>query len=226
MAIGVVGIAAAGGLLYAARRYYRNWGTTKEECQMTLPGDELIPRPAVQSTEGIWIDAPPRAIWPWLVQIGQDRAGIYSHEMLENLVGLDYHTADRIHPEWQRLEVGDRIRLAPDGWMGMRRGLTLTVAQVVEGEHIVLRGAPPDFPWDAVWSFHLVLRWEDRCRVLLRTRARLRYPGEALVTELTGPVVSVLTRGMLLGIKRRVESPQGDSGGPPAGEPAAEDFHI
>ena len=103
MARKLVQVAARVALLYAARRYYRNWGTTKEECRMFLPGDELVGRPAVETTEGVWIDAPTSAVWPWLVQMGQDRGGLYSYETLENLVGLHYHNADRIHPEWQHL---------------------------------------------------------------------------------------------------------------------------
>lgn len=201
----VARIAGALALLYAARRYYRNWGTTKEECQSRLPGDELVRSPFVQSTEGVWIDAPPEAIWPWLVQMGQDRGGLYSFGTLENLLGLHYRNADRIHPEWQRLVPGDVIRLAPEGWMGLRHGIALTVAQVIEQNAIVLHGTPPDFPWDAVWSFHLLPRWVDRRRLLVRTRARLRHPGEVLAVELAGPVTSLLTRGILLGIKRRVE---------------------
>lgn len=192
-------------MLYAARRYYRNWGTTKEECRLALPGDELAGRPGVRSTEAVWIGAPPSAIWPWLVQIGQDRAGLYTFEPVENLLGLRYHNADRIHPEWQRLAPGDVIRLAPTGWLGLRRGLAMRVAEVADNETIVLRGTSPDFPWDAVWSFHIQPRWEDRCRVLVRTRARLRHPGEVLTTELAGPVTALLTRGLLLGIKHRVE---------------------
>jgi hypothetical protein len=206
MAISMVRVAAAVALLYAARRYYRNWGTTKEECRSWLPGDEMIGRPAVQSTEGVWIDAPTTAIWPWLVQLGQDRGGLYSFESLENLAGLHYHSADRIHPEWQRLAPGDIVRLAPKGWLGLRDGLTVSVEQVVDGEAVVLRGTPPDFPWDAVWSFHLQPRWEDRCRMLVRTRVRLRRPGEVLLTELAGPATALITRGILLGIKRRAES--------------------
>jgi hypothetical protein len=208
MAISVVRVAAAAALLYAARRYYRNWGTTKEECQARLPGDELIGRPFVQSTEGVWIDAPTDAIWPWLVQMGQDRGGLYTYETLENLVGLHYRNADRIHPEWQELIPGDVIRLAPKGWLGRRDGVTMQVTQVIDREAIVLRGTPPDFPWDAVWSFHLSPRLEDRCRLLVRTRARMRYPGEVLGTELAGPIIALVTRGMLLGIKRRAQELQ------------------
>ena len=119
-------VAAAVALLYAARRYFRNWGTTKEECRMSLLGDELVRGPVVETTEAVWIDAPASSVWPWLVQIGQDRGGLYSFETLENFVGLDYHNADRIHPEWQHLAPGDEMRLAPKGWMGLRDGIVMT----------------------------------------------------------------------------------------------------
>ena len=201
----VVGAVVAGAGLYAARRFYRNWGTTKEECETPLPGDELVGRPAVQTTEGVWIDAPAAAVWPWLVQLGQDRGGLYSYAALENLIGLKYRNADRIHPEWQRLAVGDVVRLVPRGWMGLRDGLALPVAQLIEGQSIVLRQEPPQFPFDGVWSFHLQPRWEDRCRLLVRSRSRMRLPGEVVGAELAGPVTSLMTRGMLLGIKRRAE---------------------
>jgi hypothetical protein len=201
----MAGSAIAGAGLLAARRYYRNWGTTKEECDTALPGDELVSQPVVQTTEGIWIDAPASAVWPWLVQMGQDRGGMYTYEKLENLVGLQHRNADRIHPEWQQLSVGDVIRLVPRGWMGLRNGIALPVVALVEGESIVVRLQPPDVPVDGVWSFHVVAHWEDRCRLLVRTRARMRVPGEALGAEAAGPVMSLLTRGMLQGIKRRAE---------------------
>lgn len=171
---------------------------------MHLPGDELIRRPSVQSTEGIWIDAPPAAVWPWLAQIGQDRGGLYGFDTVENLIGLGYANAEEIHPEWQDLAAGDTVRIAPEGWMGLRHGLTLTVEHVVERSLLVLRGSQPDMPWETVWSFHLLPRREDRCRFLIRTRTRLRHPGEVFGVELAGPVVALLTRGLLQGIKRRV----------------------
>ncbi|HPY24355.1 MAG TPA: SRPBCC family protein [Mycobacterium sp.] len=202
----LIGSVAAGAGLVAARQFYRNWGTTKDECQTPLPGDELIGQPAVQTTEGVWIDAPAADVWPWLVQMGQDRGGLYSYEGLENLVGLKYRNADRIHPEWQHLEVGDVIRVVPRGWMGLSDGIALPVAQVTEGQSIVLRLQPPQLPWDGIWSFHVIPRWEDRCRLLVRSRSRMRAPGEVLGAEAGGPVLALMTRGMLLGIKRRVEA--------------------
>lgn len=202
----LIGSVAAAGALLAARQFYRNWGTTNEECQTPLPGDELIGQPAVQTTEGVWIDAPAADVWPWLVQMGQDRGGLYSYEGLENAVGLKYRNADRIHPEWQHLEAGDVIRVVPRGWMGLSEGIALPVAQVIGGESIVLRMQPPQLPFDGVWSFHVIPRWEDRCRLLVRSRTRIQAPGEVLGAEAAGPVIALMTRGMLLGIKRRVEA--------------------
>ena len=136
--------------------------------------------------------------------MGQDRGGLYSYELVENLFGLRHRNADRIHPEWQRLEPGNTVRLVPAGWIGLREGITLSVADIIDRQAIVLRAAPPDLPWDAVWSFHLLAHWGDRCRLLVRTRVALRHPGEVLVAELASPVTALMTRGMLRGIRRRV----------------------
>ncbi|AEV76365.1 hypothetical protein MycrhN_5900 [Mycolicibacterium rhodesiae NBB3] len=198
----LAGLVAA---LYAARRYYRNWGTTKDECRMSLAGDELTVGPYVQTTEAVWIDASSETVWPWLVQMGQDRAGIYTFEALENLIGLHYHNADEVHPEWQNLAPGDTVRLARKGWLGLREGLTLQVESIVNGQSIVLRATSPQHLCDMVWSFNLIPHWEDRCRLLIRVRTGLRHPGQVLITESMGPAVAFVTRGILLGVKRRAQ---------------------
>lgn len=201
----VKGLAAAG-LLYAARRYFRDWGTTKAESGGALPGDELVREPVLQATEGIWIDAPVEKVWPWLLQMGQNRGGLYSYEKLENAVGLHYRNADELHPEWQHLEIGDMVRLVPKGWLGLREGVTLRVADIADQRTLVLRGEPSRLPWDVVWSFHLIPHWDDRCRLLIRSRLALRHPGEVATAELVGPARALITRGILVGVKRRVES--------------------
>lgn len=198
-------LAGALAVLYAARRYYRNWGTTKEECSRSMPGDELTTGPFVQTTEAVWIDAPPKSVWPWLVQMGQDRGGIYTFETLENLVGLQYHNADEIHPEWQHLAPGDAVRLARKGWLGLRDGLTLEVVDVIDQHWIVLRATSPRHLCDMVWSFTVTPHGDDRCRLLIRVRTALRHPGQVLITEILGPAISFITRGVLLGIKRRAQ---------------------
>ena len=191
-------------VLYGARRFYRNWGTTKEESQMRLAGDGLLDGPVSQNTEAVWIDAPAPTVWQWLVQIGQNRGGLYTFEAVENLAGLQYRNADRIHPEWQDLAPGDNLRLVPRGWMGLRDGIALRVVDVVDHESIVLRTPAPEV-WDAVWSFHALPFGDDRCRLMVRIRTRLHNPGQVLADELAGPVKAFVTRGMLLGIKRRAQ---------------------
>jgi hypothetical protein len=95
-------------------------------------------------------------VWRWLVQIGQDRGGMYSYDRLENILGLRIHSTDRIREEWQHLDAGDRVRLVPKGWLGVKDGFALPVERVNPGRAIVLREQPPQQPWDAVWSFHVI----------------------------------------------------------------------
>ncbi|MGO9154237.1 SRPBCC family protein [Mycobacterium sp.] len=192
-------------VLYGARRYYRNWGATKGECEMRLPGDSLVGDPAVQTTEAVYIDAPPSSVWPWLLQMGQDRGGFYGFEGLKNLAGLRHRDADLVHPEWQQLAVGDTLRLAPEGWGGLSDGVALSVTEIVPEKYVVLSATSEELPFNAVWSFHLQPHWEDRVRVLTRARIALRHPGEVFALELARPVIALGTRGLLLGIKHRVE---------------------
>ena len=205
MAKRITQTAALFAMLYGARRYYRNWGATKGECEMRLPGDTLVGDPAVQTTEAVYIDAPPSSVWPWLLQMGQDRGGFYGFEGLKNLAGLRHRDTDRVHPEWQQLAVGDAMRLAPEGWWGLPGGVTLNVADIVPEKYVVFSSTSEDLPINGVWSFHLQPHWEDRVRVLTRARIALRHPGEVFALELARPVIALGTRGLLLGIKHRVE---------------------
>jgi hypothetical protein len=67
-----------------------------------LPGDDIVPGANLRTTKAIIIQVPAEAIYPWLLQIGVDRGGMYSYDWLENLFGLKVHTADRIVPEYQQ----------------------------------------------------------------------------------------------------------------------------
>lgn len=191
----------AAALLVAARRTLRNWGATKAECRAELPGDECVPDPATVITRAVTVEAPANEVWQWLVQIGQNRGGMYSYQGIENLLGLDIHNADRIQPEWQQLSEGDQIWLVRPGWLGIAGGLALTVFEVVEGRSIVLF----EKPWHAVWSFHIHPLSASRCRLISRSRAPRGHGFARLAGELVDPVTLVMTRKMLLGIKARAE---------------------
>ncbi|UXA08344.1 SRPBCC family protein [Mycobacterium sp. SMC-2] len=179
-------------VLYCARRYYRNWGSTKAESQMRVPGDALVSDPAVQTTEAVDVDATAPAVWSWLVQMARDR-------------GAAAPTTPAAQGDNAQLQVGDRIRLAPEGWMGLPDGVTLDVAEIAPEKYLVLNALRSEPRWNAVLSFHLQPHWEDRVRLLARARIGLRYPGEVFVLELARPAIALGTRALLLAIKRRAE---------------------
>lgn len=167
---------------------------------MRLPGDELVADPVIQVTEAAWIDAPPSAVWPWLMQMGQD---------CDAPIGLRTENGDRVHREWQQLAMGDVLRLKPKGWMGLRDGLSLRVEAIMPERSIVLRPISPNLP-KALWSFHLQPHWANHTRLLARARIGLRHPGEVFAVELARPAIALMTRRVLLGIKRRVPRPTND----------------
>ena len=190
------GTAAA---LETTRRLVRTpvltWGATDEEAGRTLPGDELLENPAVVSTRAITIHAPPSAVWPWLVQMGSGRGGAYTYDWIENLFGLGMHSAERIHPEWQNLVVGDVIP-GKESLQGMR-------VEVLDPERALVTRSE-DGTW--VWAFVL----EDlggRTRLLSRNRIAMRDPslGDRIGMAVMEPGSLVMERKMLHGIKERAE---------------------
>jgi hypothetical protein len=187
----------------------RQWGSTRSERAALLPGDELIEDPGRRATLAVSIDAPPAAVWPWLLQMGQDRGGLYSYDRVENLVGLDIHSADTIRPEWQERRVGDRVVLVGEGWMGLPAGYSLPIAMIDTESVLVLRQQPPEHPWNAIWSFVLIPEGGRGTRLLSRTlTARRRGMSGCLAAVAAAgmdPVTAIMTRRMLLGIKQRAE---------------------
>src|SRR5665213_2442284 len=142
------------------RRPILTWGATGGEAASRLPGDELLEDAEGVSTRAITIDAPAASVWPWLAQLGPSpRGGAYTYDWIENLLGLDMHSADHVLPEFQSPQVGDMI-----GFGSNRMQL-----ERVEPER-VLTWRSEDGNW--VWSF--VLRERDgSTRLISRNRFRL-----------------------------------------------------
>lgn len=143
------------------------------------------------------------------MQIGQDRGGMYSYDWLENLIGLEIHSSNQLHDEWQHPEVGDRVVLVPAGFLGMKDGYSLPIERIDQPHTLVLRQAPPEHPWDAVWSFHIRPRPGGGSRLISRSRSH-RHRGVRGAVDLTldiimDPVTWFMTRKMLLGIRDRAE---------------------
>ncbi|HZT05488.1 MAG TPA: SRPBCC family protein [Chloroflexota bacterium] len=188
--------------LILARSWVLHWGASGDEVARALPGDELVPEPAWVSTRAIRIGAPVEAVWPWLAQMGQDRGGLYSYTWLENLAGLEFHNADRIHPEWQAVAIGDIVRFAP----GQD---TLVVAGVEPGRLLLWQILDPRTrqPASATWAFVLEPEGATRTRLIQRFRigGRPRWlVGLAYMLVMEVPHF-VMERAMLRGIRARAE---------------------
>ena len=201
-AIGVtaIGGAAAAYILLARPRLIR-WGATDQEFDELLPGDELVPNADLTATRAITIRASADQVWPWLAQLGQGRGGFYSYDFLENLVGADIHSADRIVPELQDLEVGDEILLGPE--------FGYDVALLERGRALVLRGGFPMEniapPYDSTWAFVLRAESDATTRLLVRERYAYKRPWAPLIVEPTETLSFVMSQKMLRGIKARAE---------------------
>jgi hypothetical protein len=175
-----------------------------------MPGDELIGEAKYRTTHAIDIDAAAEQVWPWLVQLGQGRGGMYSYDWLENLFRLDMHSANRIQPALQMLEVGDVIRLVPDG---TEPALRFKVARL-ESPHVMVLG--PDSPRSTAfaaglpfpcWTFQLVSTGEATSRLLVRFQSDFKPTPLGWVAYKYGlkPVHYVMERRMMVGIKQRAE---------------------
>jgi hypothetical protein len=184
------------------------WGATPDEVSRELPGDKLLPDAGLVCTRAVSISAPPGAVWPWLIQMGSGRAGAYSYDWIENLLGLDMHSADVILPQFQDVLVGDEFVL------GASRA-KMRVEILDPPRAFMLRSAGGD----RVWIFAL---FPAAGMTRLVSRRRIAAPGalgapglpgvlgtlgrsrlfSALVIE---PGSLVLERKMLLGIKERAE---------------------
>jgi hypothetical protein len=188
----IVGICGA---LYnrVLRRPVLTWGASDAEADARLPGDELLEDADGVATRAIAIDAPPSAVWPWIAQMGPaPRGGAYTYDWIENLLGLNMHSADEVLPEFQHPQVGDTI-----GYGANRMRL-----ERVEPER-VLAWRSENGNW--VWTF--VLRLENGgTRLISRNRFRLPRLIDRIGMVPMEPASLVMERRMLLGIKQRAES--------------------
>lgn len=186
-------------VLVVARPWQRDWGSTLQERSERLPGDERSPSPERAGDRAIAIDAPASDVWPWLVQIGQDRGGFYSYAWLENACGVRVINADSIEPRWQEVHEGDFVRATPPDWLGgvFGRHIGWDVDHVDDGRVLALR----------YWVFEVEPTSARTSRLHVRTHA-----GDApvaiapLLFLVFEPAHFIMERGMLRGIKARAEA--------------------
>ena len=194
-----------------ARPWFRSWGATRADVLRPLPGDEVIPDADARTgtTRAITIHAPIAAVWPWLAQLGQDRGGFYSFEVLEDLVGCEMTNADRIHPEFQTWKPGDKLWMyPPDKLDGLGHA---PLVRVEDGRVLVFAtrrvGSAAPAPYDGSWAFVLEPIDANTTRFLVRGRAASgrSLPGALFDRVIFEPVHFVMERKTMEGIALRAE---------------------
>ncbi|MEP7361215.1 MAG: hypothetical protein ABI744_06530 [Chloroflexota bacterium] len=204
----VVSAFVASGVAYFAivRPKVRGWGLDPHEAEQPLPGDDLIADPSHVETRGITIHAPVSKVWPWLVQMGFGRAGWYSYDQ------LDAKTAtEDVMPEFQALNVGDIMPTHPGGGF---------LVKVVERERALVlytdtdllrsqaeRSDKASYPEiKASWAFYLQPE-DGGTRLIERFSAKTpgSGPATAVLGEIMGTGIVLMTRKQMLSIKERVE---------------------
>ena len=184
------------------------WGSTPEERERPMPGDEIVPDPAGRTMHAITVDAAPDQVWPWLAQMGYHRAGWYTYPWVDRWIWhIENPSADRVVPALQDLRVGDVI---PDGEPGTAY---FVIRELVPGEHLVLHSTthvPPalERAMTVSWTWSFLLLPVDggrRTRLLLRVRLTGSLVTRLLWHLVVVPSDFVMARSMLLGVKRRAE---------------------
>jgi proline iminopeptidase len=224
-------VAAGAAYFLVIRPKVRSWGVQPGEAEMPVPGDDLVPDASATETRGVTIDAPPTAVWPWLVQMGYDRGGWYSYDAMD----MKGASATEIKPEFQHIAPGEVMPTHPGGGFLVKvvepeRALVLySDTQLVRAQQAAAKSAGTDelptaglkasgamldasFPeFAASWALLLERVEGDKTRLIERMRARTpgNGPVSALLGEIMGTGIVLMQRKQLLGIKSRVEGTLG-----------------
>lgn len=209
-----LGTIAAGAAVYSLslRPRVLRWGATEEEIEGPWPGDDLSPDAICQATRAVTIHAPAEKIWPWIVQIGQDRGGFYSYTWLENLMGARMRNADRILPGIPERKIGDTVWMTPkERYSG--KGC-MKVAAIEFARSMVLV-SPDDYETlpkigrapGGCWTIILQPIDGGTTRLILRSRSAEEetLPFKLFNRLVFDPAHFIMERKMMLEIKRLAE---------------------
>ena len=160
---------------------------------MSLAGDDIVLKPHFIATRAITIDAPPDQVWPWIIQIGSNRAGWYSLDQIDN-AGVP--STEEILPEFQKIELDYFIPFTPDQKNGM------WVKEFRHPEYILWW----DHKGNGTWGWYLQPGDRGHTRLITRLRTRYDFSFPWVIYYLIydfGDIV--MMRKCMLGIKGRAE---------------------
>jgi proline iminopeptidase len=187
-----------------------DWRATPQERREQLPGDNLVLEARGGSTQAITISTTAADLWPWLVQMGCDRAGFYSYDRLDN---GGRASAERILPELQGTKVGDVLPSRPGSPYGFEvlrmqppRLLLLGAFLRIPGfSNLAWDGERPGAYVRSTWLF-LLREQRDTTRLVVRARGILRPAWLGLViNSFMAPAHVAMQRKQLLNLRRRAD---------------------
>lgn len=191
------------------RPWYLRWGATEAELSAAYPGEELFPDAGARSVRAVTVAMPADKVWPWLAQIGQDRGGFYSYEVLEDLVGGDMPRATRILPEHQAWRPGDQLWMYPKERQNGAGSARLVAHE--PGRHLMFAsralGASKNEPEAGLWGFLVYPLDEEHARVLAVSRST-REPNAiaaGFARTVFEPAHYVMERRMLVNVRTLAE---------------------
>jgi len=179
--------------IFVIRPWYRNWGATADESRMPLPGDHFVPPRSDITTRAITIHASAEKIWPWLIQIGVERAGFYSYYWMENLFGANMPAENAPRPETEPLKLGDPVSM-----MGGGPPQTKLTVSLIQPDCAISFGG---------WTFFLKPVGPDTTRLVVRYPFVVDTPGNSAFFYGFFEIIHfILESGMMMGIKQRAEA--------------------
>ncbi len=191
-----------------AKRWFNNWGARAAEQDAVWPGDQILSKNGGSRTRAIDINAPASAVWPWILQLGLDKGGFYSYELLERMVGIPVTNIESLETELQHLQIDEQVVVHP-------KSPPIYVTLVDDNHYVCFRNwldsaevqeQNPDTL--TTWSLYLEPKDDERCRLLVRSsyeHRRKRRASERLQAALEAPIDFVMEQRLLRTLKRLAE---------------------
>ena len=179
-------------LIFVYRPWAVNWGVTDDEINRSMPGDDIVQNPTFNATRAVTIKAQPEEIWPWIVQFGYKKAGMYCYDWFDN-DGVP--SAERIIQEYQNLKVGDLIPLSAV--------MYVKVTELNPNRSMLWVFPEGSGPWsNSTWAWELYEEDAQHSRLL----TRLRVHTDNIISRVMLDFFEIaMMRKSMLGIKGRAE---------------------
>lgn len=184
------------------RNFLLHWGSVKEEVNKYYAGDSILLKPDYESTLAVTINKSPSAVWPWVAQMGLNKAGFYSYTWLENIFGCKLYNADRIHAEWQNPKAGDYEPVCVSAEKNNMKGWTIIA--VIPNKALVYKSST-DSSW--MMGFYIDSVNEHTSRLITRMRYITPKHFWMYITDKVWMEWAhcIMQKGSINGIKKRAE---------------------